>query len=71
MNGGCRNPRTARPRGVTGCGLPHADDGPDQFAGTLLIFKVSAKISYGLVMEANKAIHVLDKVEKPQAGEKG
>lgn len=44
---------------------------PDQFAGTLLIFKVTPKVSYGLVMEATRAIHVLDKVEKPRAGERG
>jgi len=43
---------------------------PDQFAGTLLIFKVTPKVSYGLVMEATRAIHVLDKVEKPRAGER-
>jgi hypothetical protein len=43
---------------------------PDEFAGTLLIFKVTPRVSYGLVMEATRAIHVLDKVEKPRAGER-
>jgi hypothetical protein len=44
---------------------------PDQYAGTLLIFKVGAKVSYGLIMEATHAVHILDKVEKPRPGEKG
>jgi hypothetical protein len=44
---------------------------PDQFAGTLLIFKVSPKVSYGLVMEAVRPIHLLDKAEKPRPGEQG
>lgn len=43
---------------------------PDEYAGTLMIFKVAPKVSYGLVMEAARAIHLLDKVEKPRAGEK-
>ncbi len=43
---------------------------PDEYAGVMLIFKVGQKVSYGLVMEATKAIHVLDKVEKPRSGER-
>jgi len=38
---------------------------PEQYAGRLMVFKVSPKISYGLVMTATRPIHVLDKVEKP------
>lgn len=43
---------------------------PDQYSGTLLIFKVAPKVSYGLIMEARQPIHVLDKAEKPVLGEK-
>jgi hypothetical protein len=43
---------------------------PDQYAGTLLVFKVSPRLSYGLVMSAVRAVHLLDKVEKPRPGEK-
>ena len=38
---------------------------PDQYAGVLMVFKVTPKLSYALVMNATRAIHVLDKVAKP------
>lgn len=38
---------------------------PEQYAGRLMVFKVSPKLSYGLVMTALRPIHLLDKVEKP------
>ena len=38
---------------------------PDQYAGVLMVFKVTPKLSYGLVMNATKPLHVLDKVKKP------
>jgi len=38
---------------------------PDEFAGTMMIFKTYNRISYGLVMEATLAIHVLDAVRNP------
>jgi len=38
---------------------------PDEDAGTVMIFKVYDRISYGLVMEATQAIHVLDAVRNP------
>lgn len=38
---------------------------PDELAGTLMLFRVFDRISYGLVMEARQAIHVLDKVQTP------
>lgn len=44
---------------------------PDEFAGTLMVFKVGEKVSYGLILEATHPIHVLDKVDKPKPGEKG
>jgi hypothetical protein len=44
---------------------------PDEYAGTLLVFKVGERVSYGLIMEATHAIHVLDKVDKPRPGERG
>ena len=38
---------------------------PDEDAGTVMIFKVYDRISYGLVMEATEAIHLLDAVRNP------
>ena len=38
---------------------------PDEQAGTVMIFKTYDRISYGLVMEATEAIHVLDAVRNP------
>ena len=38
---------------------------PDEEAGTVMVFKVYDRISYGLVMEATTAIHTLDFVRNP------
>ena len=38
---------------------------PDEAAGTVMVFKVYDRISYGLVMEATQAIHILDNVRNP------
>ena len=38
---------------------------PDEEAGTLMVFKVYDRISYGLVMEATQVIHVHDTVRNP------
>ncbi len=38
---------------------------PEQYAGVLMVFKVTPKLSYGLVMNAIRPLHVLDKVAKP------
>lgn len=38
---------------------------PDEEAGTVMIFKAYDRISYGLVMEATQALHVLDSVRNP------
>lgn len=38
---------------------------PDEYAGLLMLFRIHPRLSYGLVMEAERAIHVLDKVERP------
>ena len=38
---------------------------PDEEAGTIMVFKTFDRISYGLVMEATTAIHVLDAVRNP------
>lgn len=38
---------------------------PDEDAGTVMVFKTYNRISYGLVMEATQAIHVLDAVRNP------
>lgn len=38
---------------------------PDRQAGTLMLFRVDDRVSYGLVMEAFSEIHVLDIVRNP------
>lgn len=43
---------------------------PPQKAGILMVFKTMPGISYGLVMEATRAVHVLDRVEKPDLTQK-
>jgi hypothetical protein len=39
---------------------------PDEEAGTVMVFKVYDRITYGLVMEATSDIHVLDAVRNPR-----
>lgn len=41
---------------------------PEQRAGQLMVFKVTPMLSYGLVLSATRALHVLDKVRKPVSG---
>lgn len=41
---------------------------PEVYAGQLLVFKVTPRVSYGLVMSVTKPVHELDKVEKPVPG---
>jgi hypothetical protein len=38
---------------------------PDEKAGTVMVFKTYDRISYGLVMEATHAIHILDEIRNP------
>ncbi|MEQ1485865.1 LysM domain-containing protein [Methyloglobulus sp.] len=38
---------------------------PDEIAGSLMVFRPFDRVSYALVMKANQAIHVLDKVQTP------
>ncbi len=38
---------------------------PDEDAGLMMIFRTFDKVSYGLIMEATRAIHVLDTVTNP------
>jgi LysM repeat protein len=40
---------------------------PDVKAGTMMVFKVTPKVSFALIMEATRAIKVLDKAVKPTA----
>ncbi len=42
---------------------------PEQRAGMLMVFKVTPMLSYGLVMNATRPLHVLDKVAKPSSSE--
>ncbi len=42
---------------------------PDLYAGTLMLFKVESRVSYGLIMEAVREIHALDSVERPDPGQ--
>ncbi len=39
---------------------------PDELAGTLMIFRSFKRVSYGLIIKATSAIHVLDKVKTPE-----
>ena len=39
---------------------------PDLKAGTVMVVKSGERVSHALVMSASRAIHVLDKVEKPE-----
>ncbi|MGJ0483110.1 MAG: LysM peptidoglycan-binding domain-containing protein [Methylomicrobium sp.] len=39
---------------------------PDEYAGKLMIFRPFERVSYALVMQAQKDIHVLDKVQTPE-----
>lgn len=41
---------------------------PEIYAGQLLVFKVTPRVSFGLVMSVTRAVHKLDKVEKPVPG---
>jgi len=38
---------------------------PNEIAGVLMIFRSFDRVSYALVLEANQAIHVFDKVQNP------
>lgn len=40
---------------------------PDRDAGFLLVFKTTARLSYGLVMNVTRPVYVLDKVETPRS----
>jgi len=42
---------------------------PEVKAGTVMVFKTAPRMSYALVMSATRAIHLLDKVEKPTVGQ--
>ncbi|MDH5358272.1 MAG: LysM peptidoglycan-binding domain-containing protein [Gammaproteobacteria bacterium] len=39
---------------------------PDEYAGVAMVFKTFEKVSYAIVMKANRAIHVNDKVRSPE-----
>lgn len=38
---------------------------PDEDAGHLMVFRTFSRVSFGLVMDATRAIHVLDRVHNP------
>jgi hypothetical protein len=38
---------------------------PDELAGTIMVFRVFDKVSYALVMEAKRPMHVFDLVRTP------
>jgi hypothetical protein len=38
---------------------------PDEYAGYLMVFKTYEDLSYGLIMQAENEIRVLDKVRNP------
>ncbi|MEE9357479.1 LysM peptidoglycan-binding domain-containing protein [Candidatus Vondammii sp. HM_W22] len=39
---------------------------PDESAGLLMVFRTFPRVSFGLVMHATRAIHVLDRVHNPE-----
>lgn len=41
---------------------------PELDAGTVMVFKVERRVSYALVMDAAREIHLLDRARKPEAG---
>lgn len=41
---------------------------PEEYAGRVIVFKVTPRVSYALVMSVVRPAHTLDKVEKPVAG---
>lgn len=43
---------------------------PELYAGTLMVFKVEARVSYALVLSATREIHTLDRVDRPLDGER-
>lgn len=49
---------------VRGNGAPSVQI-PDRVAGTALVFEVGERMSFALVMEAQRELHMLDKVESP------
>ncbi|MEY4767542.1 MAG: hypothetical protein RL637_181 [Pseudomonadota bacterium] len=38
---------------------------PDEISGRLMVFRPFERVSYALVMEANQAIHILDRIQTP------
>lgn len=38
---------------------------PDEQAGTLMVFRTFPRVSFGLILAATRAIHILDKVHNP------
>jgi hypothetical protein len=38
---------------------------PDEEAGKLMVFRTFPRVSFGLILAATRAIHVLDKVHNP------
>lgn len=49
-----------------GEGVNPTVDLPDAYAGILMVFQVGERVSHALVMEAQRAIHILDKARTPQ-----
>lgn len=41
---------------------------PDEYAGDMMIFRVFDQVSFGLVMQASRPIHLLDNVRSPNVG---
>ncbi len=39
---------------------------PDEVAGNLMVFRVYDRLSFGLIMNATRALHVLDRVRSPE-----
>jgi hypothetical protein len=42
---------------------------PYVYAGTVMVFKVTSRVSYGLVMSEKRPVHLLDNLVKPEPGD--
>jgi hypothetical protein len=50
---------------IPGRGFKHKVTMPDQRAGVVMVFRPFERVSYALVMQATRAMHVLDMVKNP------
>jgi hypothetical protein len=52
-------------RDIVGSQADATLDGPEQKSGLLMVFRVTERVSFALIMHASRALHVLDIVQTP------